>query len=70
MPYADFRAFLDALRANGELIDIDRKVDLHLEVGKALRQTSAVGGPALVHVTWWRQPAGSSTQSPAASARS
>ena len=47
MPYADFRAFLDVLRSNGELIDIDRRVDLYLEVGKALRQTSAIGGPAL-----------------------
>ncbi len=47
MPYSDFRAFLDALRSRGELIDIDRRVDLHLEVGKALRQTSAIGGPAL-----------------------
>jgi len=47
LPYADFRAFLDVLRANGELIDIDRRVDLYLEVGKALRATSAVGGPAL-----------------------
>ena len=47
MPYADFRAFLDVLRAHGELIDIDRPVDLYLEVGKALRKTSAVGGPAL-----------------------
>ena len=47
MPYADFRAFLDTLRAHGELIDIDRRVDLYLEVGKALRATAAVGGPAL-----------------------
>jgi UbiD family decarboxylase len=47
MAYADFRAFLDVLRANGELIDIDRRVQLELEVGKALRQTAAIGGPAL-----------------------
>ncbi len=47
MPYADFRAFLDVLRANGELIDIDRPVNLYLEVGKALRKTGAIGGPAL-----------------------
>jgi len=47
LPYTDFRAFLDVLRANGELIDIERRVDLQLEVGKALRQTAAIGGPAL-----------------------
>lgn len=47
MPYADFRAFLDALRAAGELVDVDRPVDLYLEVGKALRKTGAIGGPAL-----------------------
>jgi 2,5-furandicarboxylate decarboxylase 1 len=47
LPYADFRAFLEVLRSHAELIDIDRRVDLHLEVGKALRQTSAIGGPAL-----------------------
>ena len=47
MAYADFRAFLDVLRAHGELVDVDRPVDLYLEIGKALRKTSAVGGPAL-----------------------
>lgn len=47
MAYADFRAFLDVLRANGELIDVDRPVQLELEVGKALRRTAAIGGPAL-----------------------
>jgi 2,5-furandicarboxylate decarboxylase 1 len=47
LPYADFRAFLDVLRSHGELVDVTRKVDLYLEVGKALRKTSAVGGPAL-----------------------
>lgn len=47
MPYQDFRAFLDALRAAGELIDVDRRVDLYLEVGKALRKTASIGGPAV-----------------------
>ena len=28
MPYRDFRQFLDVLRQHGELIDIDRPVDL------------------------------------------
>ncbi len=47
MPYADFRAFLDTLRAQGELIDVERFVDPYLEVGKALRKTAALGGPAI-----------------------
>jgi 2,5-furandicarboxylate decarboxylase 1 len=47
VPYADFRAFLDVLRSKGELIDVDRPVDLFCEVGKALRKTAAVSGPAL-----------------------
>ena len=47
MAYSDFRAFLDALRANGDLIDVNRKVDLFCEVGKALRKTTAIGGPAV-----------------------
>jgi len=47
VPYADFRAFLDVLRGHGELIDVDRRVELRFEVGKALRATTAIGGPAL-----------------------
>jgi 4-hydroxy-3-polyprenylbenzoate decarboxylase/2,5-furandicarboxylate decarboxylase 1 len=47
VPYADFRAFLDVLRAHGELIDVERRVDPYLEVGKALRKTAAIGGPAI-----------------------
>jgi 2,5-furandicarboxylate decarboxylase 1 len=46
MPFQDFRDFLDALRKQGELIDIDRPVAPHLEVAKALRKSAAVGGPA------------------------
>lgn len=48
MPYRDLREFLDVLRAHGELIEVDRPVALELEVGKALRQTSAIGGPAVL----------------------
>ena len=48
MPFEDFRAFLEALRRQGELIDIDRPVALELEVAKALRKSAAVGGPACV----------------------
>lgn len=48
MPFQDFRAFLDVLRAHGELVDIDRPVALDLEVAKAMRKSAAVAGPALV----------------------
>jgi 2,5-furandicarboxylate decarboxylase 1 len=48
LPYNDFREFLAALRECGELIDVERRVDLELEVGKALRKTAAIAGPAVV----------------------
>jgi UbiD family decarboxylase len=32
MAYRDFREFLDALRNQGELIDIDRQVSMELEM--------------------------------------
>jgi len=48
MPYRDFRQFLDVLRAHGELIDINRPIDLHSDVGKALKQTCARQGPAFL----------------------
>jgi 4-hydroxy-3-polyprenylbenzoate decarboxylase/2,5-furandicarboxylate decarboxylase 1 len=47
MPYADFRAFLDVLRAHDELIDIDRPIDLYVDVARALKQSNVVEGPAL-----------------------
>ena len=37
MPYQDFRQFLDVLRQQGELIDVDRHVAL-TDTGKALKQ--------------------------------
>jgi len=48
VPFLDFREFLDALRAQGELIDVDRPVALELEVAKAMRKSAAVAGPAVV----------------------
>ncbi|WP_437222315.1 UbiD family decarboxylase [Planctomicrobium sp. SH661] len=47
MAYRDFREFLDSLRSQGELIKIDRPVQMELEVGKALRKSASVNGPAL-----------------------
>src|ERR1700753_3485798 len=47
MPYQDFRQFLDALRQAGELVDVERPIDLG-DVGKALKKTYAHEGPALM----------------------
>src|SRR4051794_15636671 len=48
VPFRDFRDFLDALRSEGELIDVDRPVALELEVAKAMRKSASVAGPAVV----------------------
>lgn len=48
MAYADFRDFLKALRKHNDLLEIDRYVDLQLEVGKALQKSASIGGPALI----------------------
>jgi 2,5-furandicarboxylate decarboxylase 1 len=48
MAYQDFRDFLDALRKQGELLEVDRPVALQLEVGKALQKSAAVNGPAIL----------------------
>ncbi|MCC6887661.1 MAG: UbiD family decarboxylase [Hyphomicrobiales bacterium] len=48
MPYNDFREFLDALRERGELVEIDRPVDLRHDIAKALKQSYVRQGPALV----------------------
>ena len=41
MPFDDFRSFLTALRAQGQLIEVDRPVALELEVAKAMRKSAA-----------------------------
>jgi 2,5-furandicarboxylate decarboxylase 1 len=47
MPFDDFRSFLDVLRAHNELIDVDRAFDLEVDVARAMRQSNAIGGPAM-----------------------
>jgi 4-hydroxy-3-polyprenylbenzoate decarboxylase/2,5-furandicarboxylate decarboxylase 1 len=47
MPYADFRDFLAVLRSHGELVDIDRPIDLYVDVARALKQSNAIEGPAM-----------------------
>jgi len=46
MPYQDFRQFLDVLRQQGELIDVDRPIAL-ADIGKAMKQSYKRQGPAI-----------------------
>lgn len=48
MPFKDFREFLSTLQNKGELIEVEREVSLNLEVGKALRKSASMSGPAIV----------------------
>ncbi|MEE9391078.1 MAG: UbiD family decarboxylase [Planctomycetota bacterium] len=45
---ADLRAFIEILRREGEIIDIDVEVRPHLEVAEIHRRVIAAGGPALL----------------------
>jgi UbiD family decarboxylase len=47
-PLLDLRAFLDLLRAEGELAEIDVAVDPDLEAAEVHRRVIAAGGPALL----------------------
>jgi 4-hydroxy-3-polyprenylbenzoate decarboxylase/2,5-furandicarboxylate decarboxylase 1 len=47
MPYQDFRQFLDVLRQQGELIDVERPIAL-ADIGKAMKQSYMRQGPAIV----------------------
>jgi UbiD family decarboxylase len=49
----DLRAFLDLLRREGELVEVDAPVDPYLEVAELHRRVIAGGGPALL----FRRPA-------------
>jgi UbiD family decarboxylase len=53
--HADIPAFLDALRREDELVEIDAEVDPHLEIAEVHRRVIAAGGPALL----FRRPKGS-----------
>lgn len=48
MAYRDLREFLEKCRAAKDLVEIDRRVGLDLEVGKALKKTYARSGPVLL----------------------
>lgn len=48
LPYRDMREFLHALKKQGDLIEVERPVDLYLEVAKALKQSYAAEGPAVI----------------------
>lgn len=47
-PLLDLRLFLDLLRAEGELVEIDVEVDPDLEAAEVHRRVIAAGGPALL----------------------
>ncbi len=49
----DLRAFLDLLRREGELVEVEAAVDPYLEVAEVHRRAIAAGGPALL----FRRPA-------------
>ncbi len=46
--FLDLRAFLDALRREGDLVEVEAPVDKHLEVAEIHRRVVAAGGPALL----------------------
>jgi UbiD family decarboxylase len=46
--FLDLRSFLDALRREGELVEVGAAVDKHLEVAEIHRRVLAAGGPALL----------------------
>ena len=48
MPFQDLREFLDVLRQHGELIEINRPVNVVYDVAKALRKSNSRKGPALI----------------------
>lgn len=47
-PLVDLRAFLDVLRREGEVVEIDAPVDPDLEAAEVHRRVIAAGGPALL----------------------
>lgn len=48
MPYNDVREFIETLRKHGELIEIDRPIELRHDVAKALKQSYVRQGPAII----------------------
>lgn len=48
MSYKDFREFLNKLREQKELISVTRPVALEFEIGKALKKSASVSGPAVL----------------------
>ena len=47
MSLTDLRAFLELLRREGELVEIEAEVDPDLEAAEVHRRVIAAGGPAL-----------------------
>ena len=55
MPATDLRSWIDLLRREGELVDVEAEVDPYLEVTEIVDRTVKAGGPALL----FRNPRGS-----------
>ena len=55
MVASDLRAWIDLLRREGELVEVDAEVDPYLEVTEIVHRTVKAGGPALL----FRNPKGS-----------
>ena len=48
MPAADLRSWIDLLRREGELVEIEAEVDPYLEVTEITDRVVKSGGPALL----------------------
>ena len=48
MAFNDFREFLDLCRKEHDLIEVDRYIDLNLEIGKALKKSYVNDGPVII----------------------
>ena len=55
MPVSDLRSWIDLLRREGELVEIDAEVDPYLEITEIVDRTVKAGGPALL----FKRPKGS-----------
>ena len=48
MAFYDLRDFLESCRKENDLIEVDRYVDVNLEMGKALKKSYANNGPVII----------------------
>ena len=48
MPVADLRSWIDLLKREGELVEVDAEVDPYLEITEITDRVVKDGGPALL----------------------